>query len=72
MTTASLGYGYYGGLLSIGSELEEEIRERYTEGECYLLALALHSLELGELIAVVDGRCRVCGQEYRQGGNDDE
>lgn len=53
--TATLDYGYYGGLLSIGSELEEEIRERYTEGECYLLALALHSLGLGELVAVVDG-----------------
>lgn len=52
--TATLDYGYYGGLLSIGSELEEEIRERYTEGECYLLALALHSLGLGELVAVVD------------------
>ena len=50
--TATLDYGYYGGLLSIGSELDESDRETYTEGDCYLLAKELHLLGLGELVIV--------------------
>lgn len=50
--SATLDYGYYGGLLSIGSELQEADRENYTEGDCYLLAKELHLLGLGELVIV--------------------
>jgi len=49
-----IDYGYYSGMLSIGSELDSETRETYTEGDCYLLALELHRLGLGELVAVID------------------
>ena len=49
-----IDYGYYDGMLSIGSDLDEDTRETYTEGDCYLLALELHLLGLGELVAVVD------------------
>ncbi len=48
-----IDWGYYGGMLSIGSGLDEDTRETYTEGECYLLAFALWQLGLGELVAVV-------------------
>lgn len=50
--SATLDYGYYGGLLSIGSELHEADRDNYTEGDCYLLAKELHLLGLGELVIV--------------------
>jgi len=49
-----IDYGYYSGMLSIGSELDEDTRETYTEGDCYLLAWELAELGLGELVAVVD------------------
>lgn len=48
-----IDYGYYSGMLSIGSNLDEETRDTYTQGDCYLLALELQHLGLGELVAVM-------------------
>lgn len=46
---------FWEGKLSIASDFDEYTIDTYTQGDCYILALALHRLGLGELIAVTDG-----------------
>lgn len=62
---ATLNYGYYGGLLSIGSDLHEGDVEVYTEGDCYLLARELHALGLGELVIVTRDGSKDTAPELR-------